>query len=248
MAESKKACWFEEWFDSDYYHLLYKDRDFAEAETLIRNLVWYLNIPKEVRILDLACGKGRHSIFLNALGFNVTGVDLSENSIHQAKTNENDTLHFKVGDMREPQGDEDFDLVLNLFTSFGYFESEEENTKTLSAIHQALKPGGKLVLDFMNSSKVLRQMIPKAEVRKGDVLFEIEKSVENQIIRKKISFEDQGKSRYFEEKVMAITRSDFMRYFEKTGFEFVHLSGNYLLEEYSEPDSERMIFIVRKPD
>jgi SAM-dependent methyltransferase len=249
MADTKsKSCWFENWFDSEYYHLLYKDRDYAEAEAFIRTLVEFLKVGREERILDLACGKGRHSIFLNALGFDVLGVDLSENSISSAKKSEREGLQFRVGDMREPQGNTEFDLVLNLFTSFGYFDCEEENLKTLSAIHHALKPGGRLVIDFMNSEKVVQNLVPHARITKGGIEFDIEKSIENQVIRKVIRFSDKGKDWFFEERVQVITRADFIRYFEKTGFEFVHLSGDYQLNSYQEKQSDRMILIVRKPD
>jgi len=245
---SDKSCWFENWFDSEYYHLLYNNRDFSEAELFIRNLVSFLNLRPEETILDLACGKGRHSIFLNSLGYSVVGVDLSENSIRQASAFENDRLQFKTGDMREPQGNKEFDLVVNLFTSFGYFESEEENIRTLEAIRTALKPGGRLVIDFMNSARMVRNLVPQATINRGTVSFDIRKSVENQIIRKEIHFEDKGRSWFFEERVQAITKDDFLRYFEMTGFEFVHLSGNYALGQYDENQSDRMIFIARKPE
>ena len=92
--------WFQSWFNTSYYHLLYRNRDYKEAEVFIKNIVKYLNLDKDDSILDLACGKGRHSIFLNSLGFNVTGLDLSKNSIKEAKTKESSSLHFYVHDMR----------------------------------------------------------------------------------------------------------------------------------------------------
>ena len=70
-----KKKWFQSWFDTSYYHTLYKHRDDKEAQMFMKNLVRHLEIDSDQHILDLACGKGRHSIFLNQLGFNVTGVD-----------------------------------------------------------------------------------------------------------------------------------------------------------------------------
>ena len=116
-----------------FYHILYKDRDHTEAERFMYNLTEYLNIPEQGKILDLACGKGRHATYLNQIGYNVIGADLSENSINHAKQFENDTLHFKVHDMCKPFG-ETFDAVFNLFTSFGYFENETDNLATINAI------------------------------------------------------------------------------------------------------------------
>ena len=115
--QTKTENWFVSWFDTPYYHILYKDRDYSEAQLFMDNITNYLNLPEQAKILDLACGKGRHSIYLNQLGFDVTGADLSENSILEAKKAENDTLHFEVHDMRIPFEDK-FDAVFNLFTSF----------------------------------------------------------------------------------------------------------------------------------
>ena len=123
--------WFQSWFDTPYYHILYKHRDFKEAEDFIKNLVSYLNIDTDDSILDLACGKGRHSIFLNTLGYNVTGLDLSKNNIEHAKVHESNSLFFEVHDMRNTYGTQ-FEVVLNLFTSFGYFDNKNDNINNYS--------------------------------------------------------------------------------------------------------------------
>jgi cyclopropane fatty-acyl-phospholipid synthase-like methyltransferase len=85
---------------------------------------------------------------LNQLGFDVLGADLSENSILEAQKNTNDSLHFKVHDMREPF--EKYDAIFNLFTSFGYFENDEDNLTTLKAIKESPSEYGFAVIDFMN--------------------------------------------------------------------------------------------------
>jgi len=76
--------WFASWFDTPYYHILYKERNYREAQIFMDNLTHYLNLPEKAKVLDLACGKGRHAIYLNQLGFEVIGADLSENSIAEA--------------------------------------------------------------------------------------------------------------------------------------------------------------------
>jgi len=139
--------WFQSWFNTSYYHLLYRNRDYKEAEVFIKNIVKYLNLDKDDSILDLACGKGRHSIFLNSLGFNVTGLDLSKNSIKEAKTRESSSLHFDVHDMRNLYNTQ-FEVVLNLFTSFGYFEKDLDNFKVIQTIKSSLKQNGIGVIDF----------------------------------------------------------------------------------------------------
>ena len=121
--------WYASWFDTPYYHILYKDRNYAEAELFMKTLTHYLNLEPGDEILDLACGKGRHSVYLNSIGYNVTGADLSENSIAHASKFENDTLRFQVHDMCKPFAFQ-FEAVFNLFTSFGYFENEEDVKKS----------------------------------------------------------------------------------------------------------------------
>ena len=147
---SNNNNWFASWFDSPHYHILYKNRDFKEAEFFLQNLTEYLKPKPENKILDLACGAGRHSIFLNNLGYNVTGVDLSPNSIKTASESSKERLNFDVHDMREIYKENSFDFVLNMFTSFGYFESDEENVKMLNSVEKTLKPNGTFVLDFFN--------------------------------------------------------------------------------------------------
>jgi 2-polyprenyl-3-methyl-5-hydroxy-6-metoxy-1,4-benzoquinol methylase len=90
----KSPEWFENWFDSEYYHLLYDNRNHEEADLFVSNLLAFLKLPKGAKVMDLACGKGRHSYFLNASGLDVLGVDLSSNSISEAKEMENESLHF----------------------------------------------------------------------------------------------------------------------------------------------------------
>ena len=115
-----KKDWFQEWFNTTYYHILYQDRNDEEARYFMRNLTHYLNLKPQDKILDLPCGKGRHAVYLNSLGFDVIGADLSENSIAYAKQFENDTLKFKVHDMRH-SFQKKFDAIFNLFTRFWLF-------------------------------------------------------------------------------------------------------------------------------
>ena len=241
-----KACWFQNWFDSEYYHLLYNNRNFEEAELFINNLLTYLQIPQNAKVLDLGCGKGRHSIYLSSKGLNVLGVDLSPNSIKEATKSESDLLKFRVGDMREPQGVKEFDYVFNLFTSFGYFESDIENVKTLEAIHISLKKNAFLIVDFMNAEKVKANLISEQEVKRPGVSFLIKKSLENNVVLKKISFIVNGKSYFFEERVQALEQKDFINYFQKTGFKIMATFGDYQLNAYNLKESDRLIFVVQK--
>lgn len=235
--------WFTEWFDSPYYHLLYKHRDDNEAEVFMDNLVSYLGVKPDENILDLPCGKGRHSIYLNKKGFDVTGADLSENSINLASSFSNEKLHFKIQDMRAPLEGK-FDYILNLFTSFGYFESDEENINVLKNMKKALKEGGRLVIDFMNTPRIINNLVDSEVKVIGGISFTIRKFIREDTIIKEISFEAESKNFRFEEQVKALTDLDFFRHFNQAGLQMVQMFGNYDLDEYNSLTSERMIFVL----
>ena len=150
MSDMKKIDWFTAWFNTSYYHTLYKHRNDVDAQFFMQNIISYLKLPKTAHILDLPCGKGRHSVFLNSLGYKVTGGDLSENSINAAKKYENDSLSFKVHDMRAAFKNK-YNAVFNLFTSFGYFEDDKEDILILQNIKNGLIKDGFFVFDFLNA-------------------------------------------------------------------------------------------------
>ena len=236
--------WFASWFDSPYYHILYKDRDEEEAQLLMDNIVHYLNLPEEAKILDLACGKGRHSIYLNQLGFDVTGADLSTNSIAEAKKSENKTLHFQEHDMREPFEDQ-FDAIFNLFTSFGYFENEQDNLATLKAIKESLTEYGFAVIDFMNVHQVIANLVPEEVKTVDGIAFHIKRYVKDNYIYKEIDFEDQGEKFHFTEKVRALTLADFETLMEQAEIFLLDIFGDYKLRKFHKMESERLIMIFK---
>ncbi|MBS9523679.1 class I SAM-dependent methyltransferase [Litoribacter alkaliphilus] len=241
-----KKDWFGKWFDSPYYHILYKNRDFAEARRFIDNVDGYFKFDSSAHVMDLACGKGRHSIYLNQKGHRVTGLDLSPQNIAYAKSFENELLDFDVHDMREVYAKSRFSHVVNLFTSFGYFSEEEDNLRVFQSVCEALKPGGYFLLDYLNPDKVIDSM--KAyEVKNVDgVKFEIRKAVENGFIVKDISFED-GSEYHFQERVQVLREEQFEHFFEKVGLDLKVVYGDYDLNPFSFHESDRMIFIAQKP-
>lgn len=238
------TAWYASWFDTPYYHILYADRDHAEAHQFMDNLVHYLNLPEQGKILDLACGKGRHSIYLNSLGFDVTGVDLSENSIAYAKKHENKTLHFDVHDMCKPYN-EKFDAVFNLFTSFGYFDKSEDNLNTIKAIKEDLNECGFGVIDFMNVDFVIDNLVPEDVKTIGGIDFHQTRYLENGHIIKDIRFRDQGEDYIFQERVRAKTLSDFEELFEQAGVYLLDVFGDYKLRKFHKDSSERLIMIFK---
>lgn len=234
--------WFTSWFDTPFYHILYKNRDDQEAQSFMETLTSYLNIPLESKILDLGCGKGRHAVYLNSIGYDVTGVDLSPQSIAFAKEFENDTLHFDVHDMSKPYP-EKFNVVFNLFTSFGFFEDDDDNLKTIKAIKANLVPNGIGVIDFMNVNHVVHNLIPEDIKTIDGIDFYLKRYVENNFILKDISFRIDNKQYNYIERVKAITLEDFKIMFEKANVQLLDIFGDYKLNKFDANNSERLIMI-----
>ena len=248
MNKNKETTidWFGEWFDSEYYHILYKDRDYKEAETFLANLTTKLNLEKGSKILDLACGKGRHSVYLNSLGFDVLGLDLSVNSILEASKCVTDKLSFEVHDMRLPIPSAPFDMVLNAFTSFGYFNNSEDDLKTLNNIYSSLKDDGLFVFDFLNVDYLERNLVSTEIKEVGGVQFNLNRKIENGSILKDIDFEGNGEKHNYQERVDALRYSDFVSYFKEVGFKIRYEFGDYELNPYDKNESKRLILIASK--
>src|SRR4051812_7062245 len=150
MATISSRPWYKDWFDSPFYHKLYFERDEKEAKDFIHKLIHFLEPATGSRILDVACGRGRHSRILAAMDFDVTGIDLSFGSINYAKQFEQENLHFYQHDMRYLFRINYFDLAFNFFTSFGYFSTRREHDDAMRTIAAGLRPGGLFVIDYLN--------------------------------------------------------------------------------------------------
>ncbi len=239
----KKKDWFISWFDTDYYHTLYKHRDDSEAQLFIKNIVSFLKLTKNDSILDLACGKGRHSIYLNSLGFNVVGADLSKNSIQFAKEYENSRLHFVEHDMRNPLKNK-YNCILNLFTSFGFFEDDEDDIAILQNIKNGLTSKGSAIIDFMNSKKVIKNLVPE-EIQIIDAIeFKITRYIESGFIVKEINFDADGEHHKYFEKVKNLDLAKINTYVNAVDFKIKHIFGNYQLDAYNETTSDRLILVL----
>ena len=242
----------KEWFGSRYYHLLYGHRDDAEAKLFLDNLIGFLNLKKEQRILDLACGSGRHSVYLAKKGFDVTGIDFSADNIKRAKDKGMNSCFF-VGDMRDEYRKKYFNIVFNLFTSFGYFDNEKDDLKVLKSIHKSLKDNGILVLDFMNVKRIVSTLKREEKKTIGEVKFYITRRLEKSFIFKKIeiekispSSEKKLKKSVFLEKVKMLRLEDFKKYFDETGFKIKNVFGDYHLTPFDVKKSERLIILAVK--
>jgi SAM-dependent methyltransferase len=248
-TEKNQREWYKVWFDSPYYHILYKYRDEAEAEGFIDQLLKVLDPAPGARILDLACGRGRYSRHLAKKGFEeVIGLDLSKNSIEYARQFESDNLSFFTHDMRLPFRINYFDYVFNFFTSFGYFNSEKEDLKTLRNVALGLKQGGIFVLDFFNSQYVIDHLTGRETKVIDGIHFDIDKQIEGDRVIKTIDIEDEGGLHFFRERVRLYLLEDFHRLFEKTGMRILWTYGDYQLHPFDEADSPRLILVAQRKD
>jgi cyclopropane fatty-acyl-phospholipid synthase-like methyltransferase len=238
-----KNEWFRTWFDSPFYALLYKNRSEQEAADFVDRLIEKLNLPARSSILDLACGRGRHSIRLYEKGYRVVGIDLSNNSIAYAKQFEKEGLKFLRDDMRTFDVGVEFNAVFNLFTSFGYFENISDNLIVLKNVHKHLKSDGIFVMDYFNAIKVEKAIVPYEEKQIDGVAFIIRKKVENGQIVKSISIEQENRKMEFEERVQLIHPAELREMVERQSFEILYTFGDYFLNEYDEENSDRFILI-----
>ena len=232
-----------DWFDSDYYHILYKHRDYSEARNFIDNIVEYLDLKKGSKILDLACGIGRHSIYLEKIGFDVTGTDKSTNNIKKAKKSQNDKLKFIQMEMINDTNRK-YDGIFNLFTSFGYV-NHDYNLETIKNIERQLKDDGTVIVDFMNTLFVKNNLVIEETKVIDDLSFKIKRKSDGKHIYKEIKFNDQ-KDYFFQEKVMDLSLNDFENYLKRHNLKIIKTFGDYNLNEFDIENSERLIIVIKK--
>ncbi len=239
--------WFENWFGSPYYKILYQNRDEYEAQEFVENLLEYLQPQRGSAMLDIACGEGRFAKQLAEHGYDVTGIDISHPSIEKAKAFETDNLQFFVQDMRLPFYVNYFDYAFNFFTSFGYFAHTRDHALAARSFAAALKEDGILVIDYLNADNVIANIVPEETVQRGSYTFKITKKLERDHIIKQIDFTDADKKpRHYTETVAAFTLSDFVKMFRPAGMHLVSTFGDYKLGAYDPMRSPRLIMIFKK--
>lgn len=239
---NNKSEWYLDWFNSPFYHLLYKERDSSEATYFMNNLINKLQIDKNSSILDLACGRGRYSLYLSNIGHKVTGIDISKENISEAKKNESDKLNYILHDMRYPLNQK-FDLILNLFTSFGYYEKDADNLSVIKSIKSNLETDGQAVIDFFNIDYILDNLVEKEEKNIDKTKFIINRYLENDLLVKDISILLNNKSYKFQEKVKAYRMDDFLAMFKSCNLKLQEIYGDYKLNSFNKNSSNRLIMV-----
>ncbi len=243
-----QQAWFKDWFNTPYYHQLYFKRDEQEAAAFINKLITYLAPKPGSLMLDVACGKGRHSINLAEKGFDVTGIDLSEDSIAEARLSEHGHLHFFVHDMRLPFHINYFDYAFNFFTSFGYFRTRREHDNAIRTIAQSVKKNGRFVMDYLNVHYAEDHLVHQFEKEIDGVNFVITKWFDETHFYKKIVVEDEALDVPLEytEKVAKFSLGDFTEMFAYQGLQIQEVFGDYEFGHYDVRKSPRLLMIAEK--
>lgn len=244
--------WFVEWFNCSAYHVLYGNRDEEEAQRFIEVLAQKHFPNPPARILDLACGAGRHVRGMEAMGYTSYGVDLSTQSIDVARANSTFPERFQVQDMRTfatgLNWSKSFDVITCLFTSFGYFEKMSDLETTLSQIHLALRPDGTFILDFLNVHQVAKNLVTSERISRLDgegkaIDFQLNRRIHEGWVEKSIQYTDLLGSHHFVERVRALDRETLESLLSSAGFRIRTVHGDYALEPYTNT-SNRCILVA----
>jgi SAM-dependent methyltransferase len=235
--------WYERWFGEDYL-ALYPHRDDRDAAAAVGLLERELAGRDQEHILDLACGSGRHTRQLRHLGWTV-GLDLSPVLLRVARANDPEGPYVRA-DMRVvPFADHAFSLITNLFTSFGYFASDEEHQVVLAEVHRVLRPGGTFVLDFLNAPNVRRTLVPLDQREVNGAIVEQRRSItpDDRFVVKKITSRSDGRS--FVERVRLFAPADLRAMFGEADLAIAAEFGDYEGAHLTQ-DSPRAIFFTER--
>lgn len=237
--------WYKESFGEDYL-LVYQHRSKEQAKQEVDQLIGWLDLKPQERILDLCCGSGRHTIALAKAGFHAIGFDLSEVLLHHAlKDSQGLPIYFVHGDMRRlPFVEDSFHVVLNLFTSFGYFDQNESNRLVLKEISRVLKPNGRFCIDFLNASYVRKNLIPESKRKIGDTVVHEVREIKDDFVTKTLRVVNPNRERVYYERVKLYSKLEMLEMLGQVGLEVQQIFGNFSGQPFSE-DSERMILVGR---
>lgn len=242
-------AWYKDWFNSEEYLRVYKHRDSVEAEELVSLIQKNINLSKGSSVLDMACGAGRHSIAFARKGFNVTAVDLSERLISEAKKNSNlekVKINFIQSDIRDLNLNLRFDLAVNLFTSFGYFETDEENFDVIQKAYELINPTGYFVLDYLNKSYLEKNLVPLSKMKQNGTTIVQNRTIQENRVKKKITIEKDGIISDFYESVRLYSVPELKDILKSMGFQTKKLFGDFSGSEFEKSTSTRTIIISQK--
>ncbi|MFO7447074.1 MAG: class I SAM-dependent methyltransferase [Ignavibacteriaceae bacterium] len=241
--------WFEDWFNTDEYLYVYQHRNETDAGQLAELILQNTNLPPFSPVLDMACGAGRHSVIFAKHGCYVTAVDLSRNLLNVAKKAASEAgvkINFLRSDLRFFSIDTTFDLIVNLFTSFGYFEQDEENFKLLINAYNHLSLSGYFVFDYFNISCIKKNLIPESvkEIPGGKIIQQ--RSISGNRLIKKITIIKNMHEKQYMESVRMYSCNELKNKMKEIGFDIIKTFGDFNGNTFNEETSPRVIIIARR--
>lgn len=241
--------WYKDWFNSEHYIRVYSHRDESEALKLVELISKNLDLKENSSVLDMACGAGRHAIVFAKKRFNVTAVDLSYRLISGAIENAKQSgvkIDFILSDILEFSSSKKYDLVVNLFTSIGYFDSDEDNYAVINKAYSLLVNGGYFVLDYFNKDFLLKHLIPFTVFSEDGFRISQNRVIEGNRIVKKIVIENSSTTEEFHESVRLFSYDEIISCINDTGFKLINCYGNYNGNEFSRENTSRLIIFAQK--
>jgi 2-polyprenyl-3-methyl-5-hydroxy-6-metoxy-1,4-benzoquinol methylase len=245
--------WFEEWFNHPLYLKVYHHRDEQEASLCVRTILGLTGLDPTQQpphsILDIACGAGRHALAFARTGLDVTANDLSPFLLDRASKQAAATgieMEFSQQDMRTIRFDRRFVLVAQLFSSFGYFETAEEDRQVIASVAALLQPDGWYVLDLINPAQLKRQFAPRTERNAGTLSIIEERTLSESHVTKRITLrEESGKEHSFSESVRLYSLDEVVVLLESGGFAVERVVGDYDGGPFDAATSPRMMLLCR---
>ena len=241
--------WFKDWFNSSEYLDVYSHRDKTDVANLLVLITRNYDFKSGTKVLDAACGNGRFSNYFAKTGFDVTSFDLSMQllKIAQRKSTE-DNLNVKYfrSDIRNVPLKGSFDLVLNMFTSFGYFTSDNENLSFILTAYELLNEKGYFIFDYLNKDYVINNLIPKSHKTIGDKKIIEERRINNNRVEKKIIIESSSERKIYQESVLLYSKDEIIDGFNSCGFKVDKIFGDYLGSNFNSLASERLLIFFAK--
>lgn len=216
--------WFKEWFNEEYL-ALYPHRDAGDAERLVRLLQDALPWRAGWQVLDVGCGAGRHTRALEAAGARCIGLDLSATLLQRARLVTDAPLIR--ADMRYlPVRAASMDLTVNLFTSFGYFRTDQEHQRALGEMAATIRPGGWFVIDFLNAESVASTLVPRSNSESDGVPVEVTRHIVDagRFVEKRIRM---GGGREWLERVRLLTAAELEAMLQRASVSVELRFGDY---------------------
>jgi len=241
-----KKNWYKEWFGEDYL-TVYQHRDDEDAQKLIKLIRTYVTISPDSYLLDLACGNGRHTYALAQYSQNVIGLDLSRPLLRKALQKKKDkqiTSSFVQADMRYFPFKIKFDTIFSLFTSFGYFDSDEKHLQVAREIAASLNPGGTFIIDYFNARYVRDTLITYGERLVDDVRIKEKRWLSDKRVHKNIVIMKEDGEKYFQESVRLFELTELSVLLQEAGITTVRVFGDYDGSPYSAGSKRMILFAI----